>query len=715
MHITPRLGFTPVQSPNASALFLLTASLPSIATYTRNDTVATARNASGKLATFTANTPRFDHDVLGNNLGILVEGSRSNKITIYNASPTDITGVTAASGTPVISIVTDATSLTAAGLDQIGNGNVIKIDNSGQGTNCDIDFSGTTGNVNPHSFSVWARETQNVMTRLKRSGSGSNTVTIAGATYTRYKLENETPSATTNTMRITVNAGGIVYCLLHQVEETTFCSSEIVTSGASATRAADSVTLTTTGQLWFDQAQGFIAVRYRPLVTKKSVDQYIAVLHDGSTANTVGVRIDATTAALKGFVKGASVNLHSTSNGVLHPPAGLAAAGVTWKDGTSTILYGGVANTQSYTGNPTGLTTLAIGHRNGAADPVWGHVESVEVGKTYLSVAALSRKMFRNNDVLATSGGQSLMAGHFISQASSSAGGRDTFNTTGEAVRLLNTTAFVNGATGGSAASKTTDAVNYWWDLSTSSRGPALDTFYTATAASGIAPNAILWAQGEADCHQIGIATSRAQYKQALQAIFADMRTTYGNIPVVIQSIGRRATFSNTGGIQAVREVQEELATENSWVHLAAETYSQGLFDDVHLDDAGYVFASERNARKLLSVLGDSVSGVTGVKMTGATRSGTTVTVTLLHDAGTDFTPTTAIEGFKFFDNTTEISITAAVRTNVTTITLTLASTPTGTQTLYYGYDAMLSLNPANTVRDNAAVPMALRTGKIVL
>ncbi|HRC26917.1 MAG TPA: hypothetical protein PKX87_05750, partial [Alphaproteobacteria bacterium] len=99
-----------------------------------------------------------------------------------------------------------------------------------------------------------------------------------------------------------------------------------------------------------------------------------------------------------------------------------------------------------------------------------------------------------------------------------------------------------------------------------------------------------------------------------------------------------------------------------------------------------------------------------------ATRTGTTVSVTIAHDSGTDLTPSIGIEGFSFFDGTTPIAITSAVRTNATTLTLTLASAPvSGTRTLYYGYDAMVGLNTANVVRDNSPYALPLRAGKISL
>lgn len=85
------------------------------------------------------------------------------------------------------------------------------------------------------------------------------------------------------------------------------------------------------------------------------------------------------------------------------------------------------------------------------------------------------------------------------------------------------------------------------------------------------------------------------------------------------------------------------------------------------------------------------------------------------HNSGTDFTPTTGIEGFVFLDDGVEIPITAAVRTNAALIILTLDSEPTGVEELYYGYGTMSTVDPTNLVEDNATVSLALLSNKITL
>lgn len=715
MLMTLGRGLSPAASSLAARAFDLTAALPSEITYTRNDTVATRRNASGKLVALAAHAARFDHDAAGNPLGLLVEGSRQNKSLLYSASPTTTTGLTVASGAPTLSIVTDATALAAAGLDQIGNGNVFKIDAGG--ADCDVDLDGTTGNTNPHSFSLYARLVGGSIARLKRSGTASNYLSFSGASYVRYKLENETPSGTTNKMRLQVNAGGVLYFILPQIEEGAFCSSAIVTSGAAATRAADEVKITAPGgKFWFSEKQGYAAVRYRPLVLGLSSDQFVLTLHSGNSNETIGVRVNKTDKDIQAWFRSGNVSLNSLSNDVPNGAGALHALGVAWKPGSGTILQNGVARVQAYSPSPTGLTEANFGHRNSVSEPLWGHVEQVEIGSRTITPGALSARMHNKpGDLLIVSGGQSLASGYFESQESSGAGGVAAFFAAMGALRPRTVASFTNGATGGTAASKTSDASLYWWDLATSTRGPAFDTFYNNLGAGGLNPGILFWAQGEADSHQIGLTTTRQQYKDALIAIFGDIRARFGDVHVVFQRIGRRTSFSNTGGIQTVREVQQEMIDTYTWCHEGPESYDLGLFDVVHPNDAGYAALGPRLARCIAKAAGDSVPGAIGPRMTGAVRTGTSVAVTIAHDSGTDFTPASAIEGFSFFDGASSISITAAVRTNATTITLTLASTPTGVETLYYGYDAMLGLNTANVVRDNSALTMPLRTGKIVL
>lgn len=699
-----------------TAGFDFLSSLPNEWTYTRSDTAATIRDSDGKLQSVSANAPRFNHDPNGRLLGLHIEGARTNKCTNYNAAPTDLSGVTLSSGAAVLSIVDDTAALATVGLDEIGSGAAIKIDNSASGSSCTVDFAGSFGNTNPHSLSVWLRM-ETGAGDLRRTGGGTGTVTLSGDSYQRYMLENETPSSLSNTMRIRLNAGAVAYCILNQAEEGAFCSSEIIVSGASATREQDTLSLSALNTKdYFDEAQGFISARYVLDRLIGSADQYLLVASNGTSANTIGLRVDSTSdKSLRGYVRAASVNKHGVANGDKQLTNIVQAAGLIWESGTTTILSAGKDNTQTYSGDPSGITTLDIGRLGTSTGPLYGHIRSIYIGKIAGDNVDLGSRMYGPNDIQIIGGGQSLMVGHFDTQESSGDDGHASFRSTLGQIDADRAIVWANGATGASAASKTTQASNYWWDLATNSRGDAFEAFYTSVADAGLQPDAILWSQGEQDSLQIGLATSRAEYKAALLAIFTDMRNSFGDIPVFIQKIGRRSSFANIGGMQAVREVQQELIDENTWCHFGAESFDQDLYDATHIDDTGYTVVGQRLANTVAGYYAESVESTQGPRIADAVLDGTTVTVTITHDGGDDFTPTSNIEGFYVVDSGGAMTIGSAIRTNANTITLTLTATPSGTTTMYYIYDAGLGVNTANLVQDNASFAMPLQAAKFVI
>lgn len=703
-------GFMPITNRplHPFKTFDLTNVLSPLITFSRNS-AATVTNNQGKLIEVAANQPRFDHLEDGTPLGLFIEPSIENKCENYNVNPTDTTGFTT-SGTGTLSVVDDTTELANAGLDSIcTSGKVFKAEATSASTYI-VYVPGTPGNLNPHSISLYARgEGSGSRTARISLGGTLHPIAPAGDDYQRYMLENQTPDSTTRKLTISVDGNETLYFILYQLEESEYCTSVIPVAGSSVTRPTDRAYIGDIDQQdWFDINQGYMICRY----TQKKLldsDSYAAVLNDGSSANTIGLRLDQTSHNLRAYIRAASTSQFTTANLDYQIEKTLSTAGIRWNNAEAEILSGGELVQDTLSQLPAGINSLEIGARNGGSSPMHGHIRYLEIGTRDLTTKQLGNRLQKMEDVLIMGAGQSLMRGHFNSQETNGEDGKQKHREIIGQATQESSIILVDGSTGSSAASKTSSATNYWWDLATSTRGPAFDTFYQEINGIGAKPTIILWAQGEEDSHHIDVATSRAEYKQALEAIFADMRQTLGNIYIYIQHIGRRTSFANIGGVQAIRDIQKELITENTWCHEAAEIYDLPLHDSVHLTDAGYITAAERNSSALLGL-----AGKTGPVISNANRTGSTITVTLTHDTGSDFTPTTNIEGFKFFDDSTEIAISSAVRTNSTTITLTLASTPSGTlKTLYYGYDDMNSLNTANVVKDDSASQMPLRTAKI--
>jgi len=230
-------------------------------------------------------------------------------------------------------------------------------------------------------------------------------------------------------------------------------------------------------------------------------------------------------------------------------------------------------------------------------------------------------------------------------------------------------------------------------------------------------PLAMICTNGESDAGNC----TQTQFVNGMLSVSAILQASYANVKIILVPIGAETNAND--GLQTIRQAQQQLASVYPAQFVLAPERADLAVDGtgIHLTDASTKTVGIRTARKLLSVLGYSVSGpVDGSTIVAASRSGTTITCTLAHPSGiTDFTPTSAIQGFRFFDGTTstEIAITAAVRTDATTITLTLASTPThANDLLYYIYGAMETVNDlTKVIRGNDANTLPLRAFNAVL
>ncbi len=718
-------GLSPLASVRPVRHFALTSSLSSPLSYARNDGVATYLNSNGDLCLSSANIPRFDHSATGKALGLLIEPSRTNKCSAVNLNPSDTTGISISGTGASLTVIDDTTELANAGLDKIcTNGKVYKL--VGGSTTAVASISGSFGNTNAHSYSVYARGVGvSSVGQLKRSGSGSTVANImAGGGYSRYIVENDIPGYASTVLYITAYSGEEVWFILFQAEEGPYVTSPIYINGASATRQADDLFINAPNAFpWFNEAQGMMSVSFRTRNKLTTSDQYLAVAHNGTTAETIGFRI-GNDHDMRGYVRSLSVNKHSVDNNDEAPLPGdyLHSASIIWKSGEAHIISSSVRNTQSYSGDPSGLMCIDLGSSISGSNSLFGHITRIEISSYFPADLNVGAALSKDFDYVILGSGQSNMSGYFNSADSGSGGGRLKFLEEFKAAQSDLDILWALGATGGAALLEeaTTDQSNYFIDDSTGLwDGDAYTNLVSALETSGNKCELFIWDQGEQDAHNLSLSVepSKATYKTRLLELFTKLRTQLGAIPILIIPLGRRSSgFTNTGGMQIIRDVQRELAAENTWVHLGPEKVDQGLsVDGVHLTDTGYQTMGQRLARKSLDLLGYSQNGVDGPSITGAVRNGTSVTVTLTHDAGSDFTPASGIEGFHFFDGGAKIAITAAVRTNSTTITLTLASEPTGVEELYYLYDDEAALNPANLVIDDGNVSLPLRSAKIVL
>jgi|GEM_PF-3500605 len=702
-------GLAPIAVPsiNSTKKFIFTRNLPPEVTFTRNSK-ATCRNANGKLVEVGLNEARIDHHPDGTPLGLFIETTSQNKCANYNINPIDTTGLSA-SGIGTLTVVDDTAQLLIAGLEEICTTRKVFKAVATTGSDFTVTITGATGNTSKHSMLLYARgEGSGDAARIGLGGTELS-IASAGNNYAEFKYENITPASTTSQFTITVNGNQTLYFILNQLEQAVECSSIIPVEGSAVTRPTERARILGVDQAsWFNILQGHMICRYT-LNKQVSGDGHIVTFNSGSSANFIGFRVSSSLRDLKGYVRANSSNLFSLNNEDIHITGVMNTAGIRWNNTETEIISGGKNEIGTLSATPTGITELEIGARNGGNNAMNGHIATIEIGKEDITTEKLGSLMHKSSDQVIAIGGESLARGYFESQEGSSEAGKQKIREILGATYKDKAIVLINGTMSGSAASKTSNDTTYWWNLATQTRGPSFDNFYQEINKGGTKPTYILWAQGEEDSDQIGLMTSPSQYKQALEFIFNDMRQALGNIPIYIQPIGRRTDLTNAGGAQSIRDIQAELIAENDWCREAAEIYDLDLFDSFNLTDTAYITAAERTSGIFLNQ-----SGSFGPSITTAQRSGTIVTVTLAHDSGNDFMPVSGIEGFKFFDDTVEIAITNAVKTNGNTITLTLATPPSSSnQILYYGYDDMGALNTANIVKDNATPSMPLRTAKI--
>jgi len=266
---------------------------------------------------------------------------------------------------------------------------------------------------------------------------------------------------------------------------------------------------------------------------------------------------------------------------------------------------------------------------------------------------------------------------------------------------------YINGTSRGRALLNSNGGTNTWynWDTRTI-EGDAWDKYAASIAHYDV--SYVVWDHGESDF----IATYFDRYETAIKEVFAEIHARTGADIYVTSPFGTSNSGSAWDGTtpdesaQGIREIYFRVIDEVPYVKKGAERFDLPKSDSQHLTTLGRQLLAERDAYIL-------AGGSAGPEVSNVVRSGTTVTVTITHGDGTDFGPSTGIEGFNFTDDGVEIAITSAVRTNATTITLTLNSAPTGAEVLYYyrGDNGIGVTDEANLVIDNSTGVTGLSKG----
>lgn len=253
--INPLTGVTPeIQAAREALVYKwpfngsLTGSPGSAAVFTRASSKVFLDNR-GKYQSYGVNEAAYGS-------GISLEDDSTNRCTNFNFAPTDLTGVTdgAAVTTTVVNnsnffAGTEFSDLVDAGFM---NGFAYKTVNDGTATNAlaaQADISGTTGNTDPVSITVYVRSENGEKVALYLDGTTERASVIASDPNKVYKLsvDGVVPTGGGNRLRVWTSDNDTVRWFGNQLERMPFATSPIKVEGSTATRAADNLSVSTTG------------------------------------------------------------------------------------------------------------------------------------------------------------------------------------------------------------------------------------------------------------------------------------------------------------------------------------------------------------------------------------------------------------------------------------------------------------------------------------
>jgi hypothetical protein len=248
----------------------------------------------------------------------------------------------------------------------------------------------------------------------------------------------------------------------------------------------------------------------------------------------------------------------------------------------------------------------------------------------------------------------------------------------------------INYAIGGSALRLEAEGANDYWE--NTAAASIYDDFKVAVTALGGELEFIIWGQGETEARSDVV--TEAEYQSSLSSfITSQIRTDITNasdqtnLPFIISLLGRgTAVGDDDDDFQFVRNAQEYHAnnTADCYRFTAVDLPITG---DIHYTPAGYITHGNRGSQVVLKILGEETYHRGPRTTSWVADSSTQTTVTLVHDGGTTFTPTTAITGFEVLDDGTPVTISAAIRADATHVQLTHTAI-SGTETVRYLYGA---------------------------
>lgn len=244
--------------------------------------------------------------------------------------------------------------------------------------------------------------------------------------------------------------------------------------------------------------------------------------------------------------------------------------------------------------------------------------------------------------------------------------------------------ALIHTSVSGSALKLESDQGSGYWLLNDNTKGTHYNTMNTQV--SQAAPGGVTgftWWQGETEGKFY--TTTGANYLIALNALIELFKADYGTGVVgAIAYLGKYIGETDSE-MQAIRNAHIDAAAADANMY-GVTIIDQALRDLVHIAD--HTVSAQRMAQSLAVAEGSETVYKGPSIVSAAQLDTTTVDVTLSHDGGTDFTPTTGITGFTVLDDAVALTTSAAVRQSATVVRLTVTPAIAGTPTAQYLYGA---------------------------
>jgi len=360
-------------------------------TFTRAST-GTFLGSNGLLQTAAINTPRVEYDANGVAKGLLIEEARTN-LVLNSEAPGNIYGTYTVNST-----TSPLGSVSAALLQPTGSG--LK--------GWAPYYTGFSANTD-YTLSVFikAKElSQIAINLLSTSGptfdaltgqltSGTGTITDVGNGWYRCTAVHQTNAGGVLDVRLlildnfgnssyTSNGTDGIYIWGFQVEQGSFPTSYIPTSGATATRSAD-IASVSVSEFGYNQAQGSVVVECQSLQTT-AANPMAYQLNDGTVSNRItvfgsggGWRFVTTTSG----TAQADINISSSFNsGSFNKIASSFAAN------QFNHVVNGESGVEDVSGSLPTITTLSLGTQI-LTNQINGHIKSINYYPLRLSDAKL--------------------------------------------------------------------------------------------------------------------------------------------------------------------------------------------------------------------------------------------------------------------------------------------------------------------------------------